>query len=61
MNGPKWKFTDPAVMEAAVNVCKQHLPADSWRVVGDDTIVFASVKAEELFSVKRSSQSWRGY
>ena len=50
MKGPKWTFSsDDAVREAAA-VCVLNVPADSWRVVENRSIVFASVKAEEMYS-----------
>ena len=60
MKGPKWVFNDPAELEKAVNVCKRSVPADSWRVIGDDSIVFASIKAEEMYSkAVAGSQKWK--
>ena len=50
MKGPKWTFSsDEAVREAAA-ICVLNVPADSWRVVENRSIVFASVKAEEMYS-----------
>ena len=54
MTGPKWKFENPADFEKAVRICKEKVPADSWRVVDDNTIAFASVKAEELYSIAKA-------
>ena len=50
MKGPKWTFnSDESVREAAA-ICVLNVPADSWRVVENRSIVFASVKAEEMYS-----------
>ena len=50
VKGPKWTFnSDEAVREAAT-VCMLNVPADSWRVVENRSIVFASVNAEEMYS-----------
>ena len=54
MTGPKWKFENPSDFEKAVRICKEKVPADSWRVVDDNTIAFASVKAEELYSIAKA-------
>jgi len=50
VKGPKWTFeSDEAVREAAA-ICVLNVPADSWRVVENRSIVFASIKAEEMYS-----------
>ena len=50
MKGPKWTFnSDEAVREAAA-ICVLNVPTDSWRVVENRSIVFASIKAEEMYS-----------
>ena len=50
VKGPKWTFSsDESVREAAA-ICVLNVPADSWRVVENRSIVFASVKAEEMYS-----------
>ena len=54
MQGPKWKFEKPETMYEAVRICNKYLPRDGWRVVNDDTIVFASIQLEEKFSIARS-------
>ena len=54
MTGPKWKFENAADFERAVRICKEQVPADSWRVVDDNTIAFASVRAEELYSIAKA-------
>jgi len=54
MTGPKWRFNDPAELERAVNICKREIPADSWRVIDDNTIAFASMKAEELYAIAKA-------
>ncbi len=54
MTGPKWKFENPADFEKAVQICKEKVPADSWRVVDDNMIAFASVRAEELYSIAKA-------
>lgn len=54
VQGPKWKFEKPETMYEAVRICNKYLPRDGWRVINDDTIVFASVQLEEKFSIARS-------
>ena len=54
MTGPKWRFNDPAELERAVNICKKNVPADSWRVIDEYTISFASIKAEELYAIAKA-------
>ena len=54
MTGPKWRFNDPVEMQRAVNICKKNVPADSWRVIDEHTIAFASIKAEELYSIAKA-------
>ena len=54
MKGPKWKFENAADFEKAVRICKEKVPADSWRVVDDNMIAFASIKAEELYSIAKA-------
>ena len=50
VKGPKWTFnSDDAVREAAA-ICVLNVPADSWRVVENRSIVFASIQAEEMYS-----------
>ena len=54
MTGPKWRFNDPVEMQRAVNICKKNVPADSWRVIDQHTIAFASIKAEEIYSISKA-------
>lgn len=54
VQGPKWKFEKPETMYEAVRICNKYLPRDGWRVIDDDTIVFASIQLEEKFSIARS-------
>lgn len=58
MNGPKWKFEKPESMYEAVKICNQYLPKDGWKVVNDDTIVFATLQLEEKFSIARRTVSY---
>ena len=63
LEGMKWRFNDPAEMQRAVNICKKNVPADSWRVIDDNAIAFASIKAEELYSISKAvagSESTKG-
>ena len=62
MTGPKWRFNDPAELERAVNICKREVPADSWRVIDEHTIAFASIKAEELYAIAKAvaGSRWTG-
>ena len=62
MTGPKWRFNDPAELERAVNICKKNVPADSWRVIDEHTIAFASIKAEEIYSISKAvaGSRWTG-
>jgi hypothetical protein len=55
--GPKWKFEDPAALQRAVEICRKNVPKDSWRVTDDNTITFASIKAEELYAIATSVSS----
>ena len=52
--GPKWKFEDPAALQRAVEICRKHVPKDSWRVIDDNTIAFVSIKAEEMYSIAKA-------
>lgn len=55
VKGPKWTFdSDESVREAAA-ICVLNVPADSWRVVENRSIVFASVKAEEMYSKAKAA------
>ena len=54
LEGMKWRFNDPAEMQRAVNICKKNVPADSWRVIDEHTIAFASIKAEEIYSIAKA-------
>ena len=59
MRGPMWKFENAADFEKAVRICKKKVPADSWRVTDDNTITFASIKAEEMYSIAKAAAGSR--
>ena len=61
MRGPMWKFKNAADFEKAVRICKKKVPADSWRVTDDNTITFASMKAEELYAVAKAVDYYSQY
>ena len=50
VKGPKWTFSSDEAVREAATVCMLNVPADSWRVVENRSIVFASVRAEEMYS-----------
>ena len=50
VKGPKWTFSSDEAVREAATVCMLNVPADSWRVVENRSIVFASIKAEEMYS-----------
>tara|TARA_B100002019_G_scaffold290535_1_gene308452 strand:- start:2152 stop:2379 length:228 start_codon:yes stop_codon:yes gene_type:complete len=55
LNGPKWKFEDPADLQRAVRICERKLPVRSWRVLEDRNMIeFESVKAEEMYSIAKA-------
>ena len=55
MKGPQWKFERAEDFHRAVEVCKRKVPADSWRVTDDNTITFASIRAEEIYSIAKAA------
>ena len=50
VKGPKWTFSSDEAVREAATACMLNVPADSWRVVENRSIVFASIKAEEMYS-----------
>ena len=50
MKGPKWTFNSDEKVREAAAICVLNVPADSWRVVENRSIVFASIQAEEMYS-----------
>ena len=55
MNGPKWKYEDPADLQRAVKICQRRLPVRSWRVLENENMIqFDSVKTEEMYSIAKA-------
>ena len=50
MKGPKWTFNSDEKVREAAAICVLNVPADSWRLVENRSIVFASIQAEEMYS-----------
>ena len=55
MNGPKWKYENPADLQRAVKICERRLPVRSWRVIESENMIqFDSVKTAQMYSIAKA-------